>query len=117
MLISLICEQCSGKLEIEQSQVVESDDSVILLNDQTFTCPYCGVKYLPGEEVRRYPTITVGSMANISGSINISGGDLIVNNNSKPITSPRIHAPQQFQSGKPQREGKPPKKWWEFWKS
>ena len=117
MLIPLICKQCGGKLELEQSQVVESGDTVIVLNDQTFNCPYCGVKYLPGEKIRRYPSISIGSVSNVSGSITISGGNLIVNNNSEPITPSKIHTTPQFQSSKPQREVKPQKKWWEFWKN
>ena len=117
MLIPLICKQCNGKLELEQSQVVETGDAGLVLNDQAFKCPYCGVKYLPGEKIRRYPSISVGSMSNVSGSINISGGDLIVNNKSEPITPKKTHATQQFQSNQPQREVKPQKKWWEFWKN
>ena len=117
MLIPLICKQCGGKLELEQSQVIESGDTVIVLNDQTFKCPHCGVKYLPGEKIRRYPSISIGSMSNVSGSINITGGNLIVNNNSEPITPPKINASKQFQSSKQQTEVKPQKKWWEFWKN
>jgi hypothetical protein len=119
MLIPLICKQCGGKLEVEQSQVIESGDIVIVLNDQTFNCPHCGVKYLSGEKIRHLPSVSIGSISiggDVNSSIIIGGGGMVVNNKPQPATPPEIYVTQQFQSSKPQTVVKPPKKWWEFWK-
>ncbi|MBI5297328.1 MAG: hypothetical protein HY869_17760 [Chloroflexi bacterium] len=91
MLIPLICKQCGGKLEVEQSQVFESGDTILVLADQTFTCPHCGTKYLPGEKVKRGPGKVVIS---IGGSV--SGSNIVIGNGN--VVS------------------KAPKKWWQFWK-
>lgn len=91
MLIPLICKQCGGKLEVEQSQVFESGETVIILSDQTFKCPHCGTKYLPGEQLKRAPgnvAISIGGNAN--GANIIIGNGNVVNRN--------------------------PKKKWQFWK-
>jgi len=91
MLIPLVCAQCGGKLEVEKSQVIESGDTVMVLNDQTFTCPHCGMKYLPGEKIRHVadrPVISIGG--SVSGSTLIVGNGMVINKN--------------------------PKKWWQFWR-
>lgn len=91
MLIPLICKQCGGKLEVEPSQVFESGDTILVLADQTFTCPQCGTKYLPGEKVKRSPGKVVIS---IGGSV--KGSNIVIGNGN--VVS------------------KAPKKWWQFWK-
>ena len=91
MLIPLICKQCGGKLEVEKSRVFESGDTVIVLSDQTFNCPHCGTKYLPGEKIKHFPGEVVISIGgNINGSNIVTGNGNVVNRN--------------------------PKKWWQFWK-
>jgi len=88
MLIPLVCNQCGGKLEVEKSQVFESGDSVIVLNDQTFNCPHCGTKYLPGEKISHAPVKAVISIGgHVTGNI-IVGNGMVVNNNPNP-TSPQ----------------------------
>jgi uncharacterized Zn finger protein len=118
MLIPLICKQCGGRLEVEQSQVIESGDNVIVFNGQTFKCPHCGVQYLSGEKIRHIPRVSVGSISvggNVGGQI-IIGDGIIVNTKPQQATPSEIHATQEFQRNNPQMEVKTHKKWWEFWK-
>ena len=118
MLIPLICKQCGGRLEVEHSQVIESGDTVIVLNDQTFKCPHCGVQYLSGEKIRHLPSVSVGSISvggNVSGPI-IIGNGMVVNRTPQQATHSETHPPQQPQSNNPQIEVKTQRKWWEFWK-
>lgn len=86
MLIPLICNQCGGKLEVEQKWVLESDDTVIVLSEQTFTCPHCNTKHLPGETLKRLPEKTAITIAgNVSGSnIVIGNGNVILKGRKKP---------------------------------
>jgi hypothetical protein len=63
MLIPLVCTQCGGKLEVENSQVLESGDSFIVLDNQTFKCSHCDTRYLPGEKIGHLPDKTVISMS------------------------------------------------------
>jgi transcription elongation factor Elf1 len=105
MLIPLVCTKCGGKLEVENSQVFESGDTVIVLADQTFKCPHCGTKYLPGEKIKHVSGATVIS---ISGSVTAS--NIIIGNGTVINKSPN---PASF---KESQDAKPPKKWWQFWK-
>jgi hypothetical protein len=83
MLVPLICSQCGGKLEVENSQVLEGSEIVIVSSNQTFKCPHCGVQYMPGEKIksaRQQPVrITIGG--NVSGSIIMVGDGKIVQGN------------------------------------
>jgi uncharacterized Zn finger protein len=100
MLIPLICNQCGGQLEVQESQVSISGDTVVVLPHQEFRCPHCGTKYLEGTKskyvAQASPNIVVGNISNVTGSINISRGTIIGN----------FPAKQKSQ----------PKKWWQFWK-
>jgi hypothetical protein len=79
MLIPLVCTQCGGKLEVENSQVFGAGDTVIVLNDQTFKCPHCGVKYLPGEKIKSGPPkkAVVTIAGNLNGNIVIGDGNVL----------------------------------------
>lgn len=114
MLIPLICSQCGGKLEVENSQVFESGDTMVVLAGQTFKCPHCGTKYLPGEKISHATEkggIFIGG--GVSGSTIVIGNGLVVN------YSPEIpeddEETEEHDSENPQAE--PPKKWWQFWKA
>lgn len=117
MLIPLICKQCGGKLEVEPSQVHESGDTLIVLSDQTFTCPQCGTKYVPGEKVTRAartPSIVIGGDFK-GGTIVIGTGNVI----SKSPTPAQSQESQQTTQSAPENgtRQKTSKKWWQFWKS
>jgi YgiT-type zinc finger domain-containing protein len=104
MLIPLICNQCGGKLEVEDTKVLISGDSFIVLPDQKFECPHCGTKYVSGNTSKQvYATgggIAIGGIA-IGGEFK---GSIVIGNGVNPETS--------FSS----KTQKQPKKWWEFWK-
>src|SRR6266498_3380407 len=105
MLIPLVCTQCGGKLEIENSQVFESGDSFIVLDNQTFKCPHCGTRYSPGEKIRHVLEKDVFSFGgNFTGSTIIIGSNLVVDKSPSPASA---------KEGQETR--KPPKKWWQFW--
>lgn len=87
MLIPLICTQCGGKLDVEKSQVVEAGESVIVVNDQTFNCPHCNTKYLPGEKIGRAPVKAVISIGgSVTGSNIIVGNGMVFNKNPTPVS-------------------------------
>ena len=91
MLTPLICKKCGGKLEVEKSQVFESGDTAVVLSGQTFSCPHCGTKYVPGEKMKYAPGKAVISIGgNVNGANIIIGSGNVINKN--------------------------PKKWWQFWK-
>jgi predicted RNA-binding Zn-ribbon protein involved in translation (DUF1610 family) len=111
MLIPLVCTKCGGKLEVEKSQVFESENAVVVLNDHTFSCPHCGIKYLPGEEIKHFLPQ--------NASISINGdqvGDIVIGHGNVIAHSARVDSAQQDHPVKPQAGTKPPKKWWQFWK-
>ncbi len=122
MLIPLVCTQCSGKLEINKSQVIESHDTVIVLDNQTFKCPHCGMEYLPGEKIKHFPQKPVISIGgSVTGSTIIVGNGLVVNNNPNSASPKETQELNQHHSVNPQlviktEEHKPSKKWWQFWK-
>lgn len=104
MLIPLICKQCGGKLEIEESRIIKSDDMFIVLNGEIFKCPHCGVNHLQGEKLKQMAPASVGQIY-ISGSIN--GGSFVIGNNnvvvhplSKPATSPDKPLPSELSESK-----------------
>ena len=91
MLIPLICKQCGGNLEVEKSKILELSEVVVVLPNQTFNCPNCGVTYLAGDKIKQASgrvTISIGG--------NVSGSSIIVGNGNAVIRKP--------------------KKWWQFWK-
>lgn len=114
MLIPLICKQCGGKLEVEQAQVFESGGTTVVSSSQTFTCPQCGTKYLPGETVQRAPeklSVVINGNFN-SGTIVIGSGNVISKGPAPtPAQQPTQSAPE---NGTRQKESK---KWWQFWKA
>ena len=121
MLIPLICRQCGGKLEVEQSHVYEAGDTVIVLSNQTFNCPHCGTKYLPGEKIKHASEQIVISIGGESvGSTIIIGNGNVINNSPGPTGSKEGQETKQYsanlQSGMKEEKKKPPKKWWQFWK-
>jgi YgiT-type zinc finger domain-containing protein len=119
MLIPLICKQCGGKLEVEKSQVFESGNAIVVLNDHMFKCPHCGVEYLPGEEIKHFPSKSTNISINGDsiGDIVIGYGN-VINKSSNPATYPtRVNDAQQDHPAiKSQIETKPSRKWWQFWK-
>jgi hypothetical protein len=123
MLIPLVCNQCGGKLEVENSQVLESGDAVIILSDQTFKCPHCGIKYLPGEKIRHSSekvVISIGGNAN--GATIIIGSGSAVNKNPGSTVPKGSQETKEYHFANPQAKinagwQKPSKKWWRFWKA
>jgi hypothetical protein len=103
MLIPLICNQCGGKLEVEDIKVSISGDSFIVMPDQQFECPHCGTKYV-SDNTSKHVHGSGGSVAigNLSFGGDIKGdiviGTAVVNSNSSSSVK------------------KQKKKWWEFWK-
>ena len=84
MLIPLVCANCGGKLEVEKSQVIESGDFVVVSSDQTFKCPQCGTRYLPGEKINHAsgkPTVSIGSISiggQVTNSAFVIGNGMVV---------------------------------------
>jgi hypothetical protein len=107
MLIPLVCTQCGGKLEVENFQVLQSGDSFIVLDNQTFKCPHCDTRYLPGEEIRQRPDKTVITMSGDFNGSTIHIGSTLVTDKGSGLTS----------SKESQEIRNPPKKWWHFWKT
>jgi YgiT-type zinc finger domain-containing protein len=103
MLIPLICKQCGGRLEVEDAKVSISGESFIVLPDQKFECPHCGMKYF-SDNASRPVYANNGGVA--VGNISIGGeikGNIVIGNgtvSAKPSSSVK----------------KPTKKWWELWK-
>lgn len=122
MLIPLVCSQCGGKLEVENSQIAKAGDTVIVLSGQTFRCPHCGMEYLPGEKIKHVlekAAISIGG--NVSGSTIIIGNGIVINKSSSPAISQDGQEIKQTHSADLQAkmkadEQKTPKKWWQFWK-
>lgn len=118
MLIPLVCTQCGGKLEVDQSQVIESDRTFIVLSGQTLSCPQCGTKYLPGEQVKHFPekvAVSAGGTfigGSITASTIIMGDKIIINENAH---HPYLKDSKE-QRGKMEKFPKENKKWWQFWK-
>jgi len=78
MLVPLICKKCGGKLNVEKSQVFESGDTVIVLSGQTFDCPHCGTKYLPGEKIKPASgNVSITIDGDSTGDIIIGSGNVI----------------------------------------
>ncbi|SRR6266498_1715900 len=123
MLIPLVCKQCGGKLEVEKSQVFESGDIVIVVNDQTFTCPHCGMKYLPGEKIKHAPGISIGAISiggHATNSTIVVGNGMVVNKSPSPASpkeseETKQHHPTNMQPETKAEKQKSPKKWWQFW--
>ena len=102
MLIPLICKQCGGKLEVEDTQVSVSGDTVMVLPNHKFECPHCGTRYISGD-TNKYAPARDGSVS--IGSLSIGGdvrGNFVIGN--AVGTNPLSETKQQT------------KKWWEFWK-
>lgn len=105
MLIPLICAQCGGTLQVENSQVSQTGDAIIVLTGQTFKCPQCGTQHLQGEEMKPAPEkASILINGNLSGNIIIGSGNTF---------SPPPGPANQVSNTPP----KPSKKWWQFWKT
>ena len=105
MLIPLICNQCGGRLEVDDTKVLISDDSFIVLSGQQFECPHCGTKYVSDDASKNIHVngggIAIGNLSfggDVEGNIVIGNGNVI--SNSRP----------------PSHDDKPKKKWWDFWR-
>lgn len=123
MLIPLICTQCGGTLDVEKSQVFESGDFVIVSSDQTFKCPNCGMKYLPGEKINHASEKPVSSHGPIIIGGRVTNSAIIIGNGvvfNHPTGSEEDEDDQYSANPQPEikaTEQKPPKKWWQFWKN
>ena len=85
MLIPLVCTQCGGKLEVENTQVFESGDTIIVSSGQTFKCPHCETQYVSGEKIKHFPEKPVISIGGrVTGSNIIAGNGIVFNNNPNP---------------------------------
>ena len=83
MLIPLVCTQCGGKLEVDQTSVFESGNIFIVSSDQMLTCPHCETKYISGEKINRFvEKITISINGDLNGGNIIIGNGVIINNNS-----------------------------------
>ena len=125
MLIPLICNQCGGKLEVEDSRVSISGNTITALTDQNIECPHCGTRYISGE-MNRLIYATGGSIAigNISfGEVN---GNVVIRSGVSPDSS-SVKSDESTSSDHsvvgnevkvvtPLSTKKQTKKWWEFWK-
>jgi hypothetical protein len=125
MLTPLVCTQCGGKLDVEKSQVFESGDFVIVSSDQTFKCPHCGMKYLPGEKINHASeksAISISIGGKMTNSAIVIGNGLVVN---KSPDSEKVEDNQKIKQNhsanlQPEikaAEQKPRKNWWQFWKN
>lgn len=104
MLIPLICNQCGGKLEVEDTKVIISGESFIVLPDQQFECPHCGTKYV-SDDTSKHVHATSGGIA--IGNLSF-GGDIKGNF----VIGTTVVGPNSSSSS----VKKQTKKWWEFWK-
>jgi transcription elongation factor Elf1 len=103
MLIPLICKQCGGKLEVEDTTISLTGESFIVLSNQNFECPHCGTKYSSGE-TSKYVLASSGGVA--VGGISVGGeikGKIIIGN---AVTDINPSSKVKTQT----------KRWWEFWK-
>jgi len=103
MLIPLICKQCGGKLEVEDTKISVFGESFIVLPNQNFECAHCGTKYMPGE-TSKYVLASGGGVA--IGSLSFGGevkGNIVIGN--------AVVGANSSSNTKEQT-----KKWWEFWK-
>ena len=111
MLIPLICKKCGGKLEVEKSQVFESGDTVIVLSDQTFSCPHCGTKYLPGEKIKHAAgNASIFVSGNVSGANIVIGSGNVFNKSSSPESPKESPETKQNSTTMESEEEKSPKK-------
>ena len=122
MLIPLVCTQCGGTLDVENSQVFESGDFVVVSSDQTFKCPNCGMKYLPGEKINHASEEPVSSSGPIFIGGHVTNSTIVIGKgvvfNQAPA-SEENEDEQHFANPQPAIkaiEQKSPKKWWQFWK-
>ena len=125
MLIPLICTQCGGTLDVENSQVFESGGFMIVSSDQTFKCPNCGMKYLPGEKINHASEEPVSSSGPIFIGGRVTNSAIIIGNgvvvHRQYSRSAEDEDDQEIEQDNPQpetkaTEQKSPKKWWQFWK-
>ena len=103
MFVPLICNQCGGKLEVEESRVSISGDTITALPDQKIECPHCGTRYISGDKGKRLFVnnggISIGSIS-IGGEVN---GKIVIGN-AATGANPSSRTKKQT------------KKWWEIWK-
>ncbi len=122
MLIPLVCTQCGGTLDVENSQVFESGDFMIVSSDQTFKCPNCGMKYLPGEKINHASEEPVSSSGPVFIGGRVTNSAIIIGNGvvfNQPLGSEENEDEQRFANPQPAiqaAEQKSTKKWWQFWK-
>lgn len=58
-MIKLQCENCGGRLEVEESIVSISSDEIYFINKgKQISCPHCGVEYLEEDQLK--PVVTSG---------------------------------------------------------
>jgi|GEM_PF-2418468 len=88
----LKCENCGGKLEVQESSVLADEEgSIFILRKGTkLHCPFCDADYSQGDELEEFPTgdIATGNAVidKRRGKIFISGtvqGDVVGGNQSK----------------------------------
>ncbi len=106
MLIPLICKQCGGKLEVEDTKISLLGENFIVLPNQNFECPHCGTEYV-ADDANKPVYASDGGIA--IGSFKIDGditGNIVIGSGFNPGAS----------SIKASETQKPAKKWWEFWK-
>jgi hypothetical protein len=85
MLIPLLCNQCGARLEIENTQVSISEDTVVVLPGQQFKCSHCETVYLPGDKSKHAPngSAVFKVEGNFSGNIIIGASNSVINLNTK----------------------------------
>lgn len=49
-MISLKCENCGGKLKRDESQVIVTNNAIIIRAGCDFECQFCGSKFVAGTE-------------------------------------------------------------------
>ncbi len=86
MLIPLLCNQCGARLEVENTQVSISGDTVVVLPGQQFKCSHCETVYSPGDKNKYAPNSISANLSfdgDFSGDIIIGTNNTIINSNSK----------------------------------
>ena len=121
MLIALVCTQCGGKLEVETSHVLKSENNNFIVSaGQTLKCAHCKTEYVAGEKIKSFqPAPVISISGNVVGSNIIIGSGTIIND--KPIseTSEEIQekpAPINPPAEIKAKEEKASKQWWQVWK-
>lgn len=78
-MIKLICEQCNGRLEIDERKVIQAKNYAVVLMDNIIHCPYCNTDYLSGHSLNIPQSITIQQNAGDNAvQIGAIGNNIII---------------------------------------